>query len=135
MAKLDWAVVCDHAYFDRTDQLCIVSILRDLPAPRLPLVLPHLMFVGKLTELQMIEQFDVTVGVITPEGAVLCADADSDLIAIQLVRDYVVVTLRSVPFTHEGVYAFRMQIADADPVTIEVPVTTAERARGREVVH
>lgn len=135
MARLDWAVICEHAYFDRTDQLCMVSILRTLPAPRLPLVLPHLMFVGKLENLQMVEQFDVAVGVITPQGAVLCPDEESGLMAIELVRDYVIVTLRDLPFTHRGVYSFRMQVGDASPVTIELPVSTTGDLRAGAVVH
>lgn len=135
MAQLEWAVVCDHAYFDRTQQLCLVSILRELPAPQLPMVLPHLMFVGKLTDVRVVEHFEVAVGVTTPDGAVLCAAADSDSIGIELVREYVVVTLRGLPFTQEGVYSFRMQIGERAPVVIDVPVRAGEPHQHDARVH
>jgi hypothetical protein len=42
MARIDWALACDLAFFDRQDRLCIVGITRRLPVPRLPLAINQL---------------------------------------------------------------------------------------------
>ena len=43
MARIDWALLCDLAFFDRQDRLCVVGIVRRLPAPRLPLAISQMM--------------------------------------------------------------------------------------------
>jgi hypothetical protein len=52
------------------------------------------MFVGKLTDLCMVENVQVTVAVVTPSGYLLCADAESDGLSIDLMRQSVAKPLR-----------------------------------------
>lgn len=122
MARLDWAVVCDHAYLDRMQQLCLVSIHRELTPPTLPSVLPHLMFIGRLADLQVAEELEVTVAIITPCGGVLIADADSDNMVIQMAREYVIVTVRNLPLAEPGQYSFRMQLGDQPAAVVDLSV-------------
>lgn len=68
MARIDWAVLCDLAFFDRQDRLCIVGITRQLPAPRLPLAISQMMLVGRLTDIQPVEEIAVSVAIVTPKG-------------------------------------------------------------------
>lgn len=134
MARLDWAVVCDHAYLDRTQQLCLVSIHREFTPPSLPLTLPHLMFVGKLVDLQIVEELEVTAAVITPSGGILIADAESENMVIQMAREYVIVTIRNFPLAEAGVYSFRMQLGDQPSMDVNIPVRDVSE-QGPVVLH
>jgi len=68
MARIDWALACDLAFFDRQDRLCIVGITRRLPVPRLPLAINQLMLVARLIDLQAVEEIEVSVAVLGPSG-------------------------------------------------------------------
>ena len=48
VASIDWAFVCDLAYFDRHDRLCIVGITQKFVFPRLPVGLHQIMLVAHL---------------------------------------------------------------------------------------
>ena len=37
VARIDWAVLCDLAFFDRQDRLSIMESIRTLSAPTLPM--------------------------------------------------------------------------------------------------
>jgi hypothetical protein len=93
VARIDWALLCDLAFFDRQDRLCVVGIVRKLPAPGLPLAIGQMMLVAHLTEIRPVEEVGVSVAVITP-GGVLTAPNSSDCISVELAQGYVLVTLR-----------------------------------------
>lgn len=122
MARLDWAVLCDLAYLDRFDRLCIVGIARELTPPTLPSTLSRLMLVGRLTELARVERVEITVGILTPGGAYLAADSDSDQLRIEMAREYVMVTFTDLPLLEAGIYSFRVQIGDRSAISLDVPV-------------
>ena len=63
MARIDWVVACDLAFFDRQDRLCLVGVTSRLPVPRLPLAINQLMLVARLVDLRTVEQFEVSVAV------------------------------------------------------------------------
>lgn len=67
MARIDWAVLCDRAFFDRQDRLCIVGIVGTLAIPRLPLALSQMMLVAHLI-IQSVEEVAVSIAVLTRVG-------------------------------------------------------------------
>jgi hypothetical protein len=109
LASIDWAVLCDLAFFDRQERLCLVGIVRKLPLPTLPLAIGQLMFVAHLTDIQEVEEFQVTVAVVTPRGLVTIPKS-GDCVEIEIAHDYILVTLRALPITEEGMYRFQLGI-------------------------
>jgi hypothetical protein len=121
MARIDWALLCDHAFFDREDRLCIVGILRKLPAPTLPLAIGQMMLVARLTDIQPVEEVGVSVAVVTPSGELTTASS-SDCIVVEMAKEYVLITLRGMPLREEGVYRFRVALGGQAPIFVDVPV-------------
>ncbi|MEQ1870897.1 MAG: hypothetical protein ABL961_12840 [Vicinamibacterales bacterium] len=124
MARIDWALLCDLAFFDRQDRLCVVGIVRRLPAPRLPLAISQMMLVARLTDIRPVEEVGVSVAVVTPSGALTTANS-TDCIVVEMAQEYVLITLRGIPLKEEGVYRFRIALGVQTPVFVDVPVLTA----------
>ncbi len=49
MARIEWATLCDLAFFDRQDRLCIIGMFRRLPAPSLPLAINPVLTAERLS--------------------------------------------------------------------------------------
>jgi hypothetical protein len=45
-----------------------------------------------------------------------------------MAREFVLVTLRSLPLTEKGIHSFRLLIGGLPPVSVDVPVLTAGSA-------
>jgi hypothetical protein len=103
VARIDWALLCDLAFFDRQDRLCVVGIVRRLPAPHLPLAITQMMLVARLTDIRPVEEVAVSVAIVTPSG-VLTTSNSTDCILVEMAQEYVLVTLRGIPLQEEGVY-------------------------------
>ena len=48
--------------------MSIFSIVRSLPAPRLPLAVDRLTLVVHLADIKPIDEFELSVGIVTPSG-------------------------------------------------------------------
>src|SRR5262245_48187758 len=127
MARIEWATLCDLAFFDRQDRLCIIGIFRAFPAPGLPLALSQVMLVAKLTDIRPVEELSVSIGVLGPSGA-WRASSQSDGIVIEMAREYVLATLRDVPILEEGVYRFQVGLGGQAVVSVDLPVLTVQRS-------
>lgn len=125
MARIEWATLCELAFLDRQERLCIIGILRALPAPTLPISLNQVMLVAKLTDIQPVEQLSVSVRVVTPSGRRV-APTQSEGVIIEMAREYVLATLRDVPMFEAGMYRFQIAIG-GQAVSVDVPVAPAER--------
>src|SRR5215470_17552671 len=126
MARIDWALLCDLAFFDRHDRLCIIGTVREFPAPRLPLALSQVMLVAKLTDIRPVEELSISIRVLLPNGR-WTAPAHSDGVVIEMAREYILATLRDVPICEEGVYRFQIALGGQTAVSVDVPVLTVER--------
>ena len=121
MARVDWAVLCELAFLDRQDRLCVVGMTTTLPVPRLPILVNQLMLVARLDRLKRVEEIQVAAAVVSPNGIWKTPSVD-DSVSIEMAREFVLVTLRSIPLAEEGVHSFRMLIAGHPPVSVDVPV-------------
>lgn len=126
MARIDWALLCDLAFFDRQDRLCIVGIVRKLPTPRLPLAISQVMLVAHLADIRPIEEVEISVAVVTPSGT-LTTPRSSDCVAVEMAHEYVLVTLRDLPLKEEGVYRFQVALKGQPVASVDIPVLTAAR--------
>lgn len=127
MANLDWALVCEHAYFDSKNRLCMLGVTRQLAAHGLPDTMTRLVIVAKLTDVRVIEQFDVSVAIVSPSGFLLVADSESESVTIEFSENVVLVTILGMPITEPGNYTFRLQVGDQPPLAIDLPVNDVTR--------
>ena len=127
MARIDWTVLCDLAFFDRQDRLCMVGVTDTIPLPRLPISLTQLTLVSHLTELRPVEELHVAVAVTTPGGATQLP-SDPECVVIEVVGAYVVATLRFLPFHEAGAYSFQIAVGDEITGRVDVSVTAPTAA-------
>lgn len=124
MPRIDWALACALAFFDREDRLCLVGITRHLPVPHLPLAIPDLMLVAKLGDVALDEEREIGVALMAPSGLWTRPTSD-DGIVIEIAGDYLLITLRGIPLMEEGVHAFHISLSGQLAAAIELPVLTA----------
>jgi hypothetical protein len=132
MARIDWVLACDLAFFDRQDRLCLVGITNRLPVPRLPLAIDQLMLVARLVDLRSVEEFEVSVAVLGPSGR-WTTPTNGHGVAIEMSGEYVLITLREIPLVEEGVYGFHISLSGQEPAAIDIPVLAVGAARHAEV--
>jgi hypothetical protein len=123
MAKVDWVVLCELAFLDQHDRLCVVGVTTTLPVPQLPILVNQLMLVARLDRLKPIEELQIAAAVVSPSGIWKTPSVD-DSVSIEMAREYILVTLRSVPLAEEGIHSFRLLIAGLPPISVDVPVLT-----------
>lgn len=121
MARIEWAQVCELAFLDGTGRLCLVGITTRLPVPSLPLAVYQLMMAAQVVDVGMGEEIDVEVWLTTPSGLSTTPSHPNGL-NITVAGDYLLVTLRDIPLTEEGVYRFSLSVDQGTPVTFNVPV-------------
>jgi hypothetical protein len=123
MARIDWALACALAFFDRENRLCVVGITRRLPVPHLPLAVTQLMLVARLVDLATIDDVEIAVAVTAPSGRSL-RPSDGDGMVIEMAGEYVLITLRDIPLIEEGLHGFQISLGGQPPTSIEIPVVT-----------
>jgi hypothetical protein len=118
MARIDWALLCDHVSLDRHDQPSI-RIVRSLPTP--PLAVRRLTLVAHLADIQPIDEIEVSIGMVTPSGH-HAARPGSGHVSIEMCGDYVLATLRDLLLIEEGVHRFQIRLRGQPVVAVGVPV-------------
>jgi hypothetical protein len=121
MARVDWTVLCELAFLDRQDRLCVIGVTTALPVPQLPILVNQLMLVARLDGLRAVEEIEVAAAVVSPTGIWKTPSGD-DSVSIEMAREFILVTLRNIPLAEEGIHSFRILIGGQPPATIDVPV-------------
>lgn len=132
MARIDWMVLCELAFLDRHDRLSLIGVFREFYAPELPLVMRQVMLVAHLADVRHADELAVTIAIVMPDGRLVSATADG--IGIEVVHEYVLVTLRDVPLQLPGLYRFRVGLAGQPPAFADVTLITPTEA-ARSNVH
>jgi len=126
MARIEWVLVCDLAYFDRYARMCTVGITTSLIVPAVPVHLREIMVVARVVDQRPGDEIDISVGVQTPSG-LFAAPSTSDNLHIEVANEYVLVTIRDLPLQEEGRYAFQVRLGTGSPVAVEIPVLAVPR--------
>ena len=121
MARVDWTVLCELAFLDRHDRLCVIGLTTALPVPQLPILVNQLMLVARLDGLRPVEEIELAAAVVSPTGIWKTPSGDDNL-SIEMAREFVLVTLRNIPLAEEGIHSFRILIGGQPPASIDVPV-------------
>src|SRR5262245_48100783 len=124
MARIDWAVVCDSAFLDRQERLCVIGLVGKLTVPTLPFTVRQLMLVARLADIQPVDEIALVVTMVTP-GGLHHPRAGSETVAIELVGEYVFASFRDVPVFEEGLYRFQIKLRGQSVVSVAIPVIAA----------
>jgi hypothetical protein len=121
MIRIDWAQLCEMAFLDDCDRLCMIGITTRLPAPHLPIAMRQIVIVVRIADVEAEESFGIGVSMVTPCGTLLTPQS-TDGFDITVTTEYIFITLRDIPFAEEGMHRFNVAVGKSDPVSIDVPV-------------
>ena len=127
MVRIDWAQLCEMAFFDDCDRLCMIGVMSRLPAPALPIAMRQLMVVVRIADVEVDETFGIGLSMITPSGVSMTPN-HSDGFDIAISSEYIFITLRDVPLAEEGLHRFAVSVGSGTPVSLDVPVRLTKKA-------
>jgi hypothetical protein len=107
MARVEWALLCDLAYFDTYRNLCVIGAPTRSPVPALAVGTHRVTIVARVVGLR--RRPDVAVSVSTPDGPRI-ATTFCERLEIEAVDDYLLVRLGGVPLAREGIYRFEVSV-------------------------
>lgn len=120
---VDWALVCDLAYFDRNKRLCLSGIDAGSPLRCLSPGMHRVEFALHFRD-RGEEEFEPALLIATPGGQSYLADAGRDFI-VESAGDYLLIHLQTMPFREEGYYRFELLVGRSGPFVFDFHVSTA----------
>ena len=120
MIRIDWVQLCEMAFLDDCERLCMIGVMTRFPAPQLPIAMRQVMIVVRIVDVQPEEPFGIGVSMTTPSGVSL-APPRGDGLDIAVTREYIFITLRDIPLSEEGMHCFTVAIGKSNPVSIDIP--------------
>jgi hypothetical protein len=87
------------------------------------------MLVARLTDLHRVDEFEVAVAIVGPNG-LFKTPTNGEGIVIEMANEYVLVTLRGLPLIDEGVHTVQVSLAGQAPVVLDIPVLTVRSPSG-----
>lgn len=127
MVRIDWAQLCEMAFFDDCDRLCMIGVMSRFPAPALPIAMRQLMIVVRIADIEVDETFGIGVSMTTPSGISMTPN-HSDGFDIAISSEYIFITLRDVPLAEEGLHRFAVSVGSESPVCLDVAVRLTKKA-------
>jgi hypothetical protein len=121
MARIEWMLACELAYFDRHARICMVGVTTQLLLPSLPLSMRQLMIVARLVDRAPGQPLDIGFAIATPDGQWIGPSRDDD-IHVEVASEYALITVRDLPFKQEGMYRFGLRVDPSQFVSIDIPV-------------
>ena len=122
MVRIGWTQLCEMAFLDDCDRLCMIGVMTRLAAPALPIAMRQLMVVIRVADMQESETFSIGVSLLTPSGVSLTPPRHEDGFDIAVTAEYIFITLRDIPLAEEGIHRFAVSVGEAGPGFIDVPV-------------
>jgi len=126
MAHLETLQLCEIAFLDSWDRLCLIGVMNRFPVPALPIAVHQLMLVARVVDARPGEKIDVGVSITAPSGLSPSPD-DPECIEIANLGEYVMITLRQFPLHEEGEYRFSLSLTGTDTISLDIPVVLASR--------
>ena len=126
MICIDSVQLCERAFLDDCDRLCMIGVMTRFPTPSLPIKMRQLMIVVRIADIESEKSFGIGVAMVTPRGVSLSPNY-SDGFDVRVTTEYILITLHDIPFAEEGMHRFAVSVGQADPVSISVPVRLATK--------
>jgi hypothetical protein len=132
MARIEWAQLCELAFLDDCDRLCMIGIMTRFPVPSLPIAMRQLMIVARIVDVHGGDSVRVAASLVTPSGLSIAVH-QTDGFDVAVAAEYLLITLRDVPVSEEGVHRLVLTIGEGAPVTLDIPVRLGVKAQtGRQ---
>jgi hypothetical protein len=131
MARIEWVHLCQTAFLDSCQRLCVIGVMNRLPVPALPIAIHQLMLAARIVDLRPAEEVEVGVCVKTPSGLTPSPN-DVHCIDISNAGEYVLIALRQFPLNEEGIFHFSVSLSGGNTITLEIPllvVSSVEEVR------
>jgi hypothetical protein len=132
-ASIEWARLCETAFLDRCDRLCLIGVITHFPVPSLPVAVTQFMIAAHVVDVRLHDEVEVGVSVTTPQGLLVMPDGPAGF-HVEVAGEYLLITLRQMPLTAEGVYRFLVSVGVDTEVTLDVPVLVVSN-RGHAEIH
>jgi hypothetical protein len=126
MTQLAWMQLCETAFLDNCDRLCVIGVTTRFAVPTLPIAVHRLTLVARIVNASAGEAIDVGMSVTTPSG-LSPSPKDPECVDIANAGEYVLVTLREFPLFEEGVYRFAISLVSGGTLTLDIPVLLTSR--------
>jgi hypothetical protein len=120
MARIEWALLCDLAYFDAYRNLCVIGV-QTQPVPSFPIGTRHFAVAARVPGLS--SHPSVTVSVSTPDNA--GAPTECEHMRVEAVGDHLLVTIGVAPLIDDGVYRFEVALTSQPSIAIDLPFIVA----------
>jgi hypothetical protein len=125
LPRVELACLCDNAFFDRHNRLCLIGVTATIGLPRLPMTIREMVLVARL---QAGEGTQIRAEIrITQPGGTPGVPVDDAFLTLDLINDHLVATMRGIPLPREGTYLFEILLngVPATEVPLEVKLATA----------
>src|SRR5262249_34231318 len=126
MAHIAWLHLCERAFLDNCDRLCVIGLVTRLPVPTIPIAVHQLMLVARVVDVRAGEEFEAEVSITAPSGCTPSPD-DPHCVEIESAGEYLFVTLRQLPLAEEGVFRFTVSLVSGNALSVEIPVLSVSR--------
>ena len=126
MARIEWAQLCELAFLDNCDRLCLIGVTNRFPVPSLPLAVNQIMIAARVVDVRPGEEHDVSLSVGLPSGLWTAPD-DSEGYDVRSAGEYVLMTIRNLPLHQEGIHRFEVSLDAGVPIVLEIPVFLVSR--------
>ena len=118
---IDWMMLCESAFFDETGRLCMIGIARHFPVPSMPLLLNQHTMVAHLATGRLSDGASLSFKVRTPSECWI-TPTESEAVTVKATEEYILITVRSLPFREEGLYRFDVSVDGDSLASVEIPV-------------
>jgi hypothetical protein len=125
MPRVEWAVLCDLAYFDAGRNLCVIGMQTQtvpafLPGARRFAIAARVPGLGSDPA--------VSVSLSTPDLAP-AARVDCEHVRIEAVGDHLVLNLGVPPLVDDGIYRFEVRVGQRPALALDLPIVIAGGSR------
>jgi Family of unknown function (DUF6941) len=120
MPRIEWALLCDLAYFDAYRNLCVIGV-QTQPVPSFPIGTRRFAIAARVPGLTSAPS--ITVSVSTPDAAAIPNECED--VRVDVVGDHLLVSIGVSPLIDDGVYRFEVALQSQPPITIDLPLVIA----------
>ena len=135
MTTVDWAAICDLAYFDSLDRLCLFGIETTGRTRTLQAGVHRLALAVHLHDGRLRDGREVSLSVTSPHGESRAADEVVDF-DVESRGEYVILHMPSFQLDEEGIYRFEVDCgAGVELATCEVNILSQPHRVARVHLH
>jgi len=134
MATVDSVVICDLAYFDRFDRLCMFGVETAGSVARLPAGIHRLSIVVRVPSRDPYDDPDVALFLTLPDGEWRVAEELSEF-WVESRGEYVLIHFPRVALQDEGFYRVEVTCGGSEVATCEVHVLSRSNWPARTHSH